>query len=116
MVVISPPDLAGYSPGSGLVAVGAIRTWLLVPAVTAATRPIAAGVVTRGRLAHLRRTLPRERAQPPVDAGGNRRGNCPVLLEDGILRPCRLRFVSSMVMAARLEFLVTASSGESPAL
>jgi hypothetical protein len=38
-----------------------------------------------------------------------RRGQCPGLPEDNIPCPCRLRFVSSMMMAAYLEFLVTAS-------
>jgi hypothetical protein len=36
--------------------------------------------------------------------------NCHGLLKDGILCPFRLRFVSSMVVAAYPEFLVTAST------
>jgi hypothetical protein len=38
IAVNNPPDLAGYSPGSGFVVAAAIRVWLLVPVVTAATR------------------------------------------------------------------------------
>jgi hypothetical protein len=47
MVVSNPPDLAGYSPGSGFVMAGPIRTCLLVPAVTAATRPGTGQVIIR---------------------------------------------------------------------
>jgi hypothetical protein len=39
IVVNNPPDLAGYSPGSGFAVADAIRTWLLVTAVTTVTRP-----------------------------------------------------------------------------
>jgi hypothetical protein len=39
IVVNNPPDLAGYSPGSGVAGADAVRTWLLVSVVTAATRP-----------------------------------------------------------------------------